>query len=110
MQLDEFVKTSLEQLIGGVAEAQKSATDSGATINPGFRTPKSGEVASNGSVIREVEFDVVVTVSEETGSKAGLRVGLAGIGAGLEGKSGRGESAVSRIRFSVPVVLPVPPR
>ena len=106
MQLDEFVKTSLEQIVSGVQQAQKTAEAMGATINPSVRSSASGRMHSNGTLIQDVEFDVAVTTTETGGSNAGLRVGWASVGAGVEGRSSKENSAVSRIKFVVPVGLP----
>jgi hypothetical protein len=108
MQLDEFVKTSLEQLVSGVRQAQQAVAGMGAAINPSVRSSPPGRMHSNGTVIQDVAFDVAVTTSETGGSKAGLRVGWAAVGAGVEGKSSNEHSEVSRIKFVIPVGLPAP--
>lgn len=96
MDLAEFVQTTLEQIIRGVSEAQRVAGETGARVN----SPGDARV-------QPVEFDVVVTAREGSGSEAGLRVGLPGIGAGLGGNSDRSHAAENRVRFTVLVRLPV---
>lgn len=106
MRLDEFVQTTLEQIVAGTKAAQAKVTESGGMVNPTVRASQGREIGTNGSLTQEITFDVAVTVSETGGSAAGLRVGWAGIGAGLEGSSTKEHAAVSRIKFQIPLVLP----
>ena len=41
MQLDEFVKSTLRQIIHGVRDAQNELGADGAAVNPGVRTGPS---------------------------------------------------------------------
>lgn len=55
-----------------------------------------------------VQFDVALTVSGGTESKAGIAVVAGVFGAGARGTSSAETSQVSRVKFSVPVMLPRP--
>lgn len=118
MELDEFVAKTLEQIIKGVADAQvavrRSAADAvinpyNAVINPsvGSALPPDRLDEGTGTLVQEVSFDVAVTVSESGKSGAGLQVGAFGVGGKMGGGSKRARSEVSRIKFVVPVVLPM---
>ena len=110
MQLDEFVKNTLEQIITGVREAQKAVAGHGAAVNPGVRsTPTGRMVHETGTILQDVEFDVALTVTETDKSGAGLRVGVPWIGGQVEGGSNRQHSEVSRIKFVVRVAFPKQP-
>jgi hypothetical protein len=107
MQLDDFVATTLKQIVVGVTTAQVAVDEHGAKINPSVRSGTPGRFdPQTGTHIQDVEFDIAVTVSEGEKSGAGIRVGVPWISGGVEGGSDRQSSAVSRIRFSVPVLLP----
>ncbi|MCA9030518.1 MAG: hypothetical protein KDA66_06885 [Planctomycetaceae bacterium] len=58
------------------------------------------------SRMNEISFDVAVTVTaaDEVGAKGGLAVAFVGVGGGA--KSSQQEETVSRISFTVPVILP----
>ena len=119
MQLDEFVATTLRQIVAGVQSAQATTADSGARINPqveapamrahGVHQPATLVDWESGTLIQEIAFDVAVTVSESEKSGAGLKIAIPLIGAGLEGGSTRQGSAINRIQFTVPLVLPKHP-
>ena len=77
-------------------------------INPELPSGPSGRFDKDtGTVVQDVAFDVAVTVSKSGKSGAGLQVGAFGVGGMLEGGSESAQSAVSRIKFVVPVQLPV---
>jgi len=96
MNLQEFVTESLKQIMAGVADAQKDSTSTG-RINP-----PSGPFVP----VKEIEFDVAVTVSQEQGAKGGIGIFVGAVGIGAQGKAQSANTSVSRIKFSVPVQLP----
>lgn len=107
MQLDEFIASTLTQIVAGVRRAQEAVIAYGGVINPQVEGKSIAEVDPNTYTIRKnVEFDVAVTVTRSTGSGAGLKVAALGIGADIKGKSDLEHSAISRIKFSVLTVFP----
>ncbi len=92
MELDEFVRKTIEQVISGVAHARYHAIANNAHLP--------------GGLINSIEFDVAVTVTEGSETKAGAGITVAGIGIGGHGKTELTNTSVSRIKFSVPVRLP----
>lgn len=110
MQLDEFIKSTLRQIIHGVRDAQKELAADGAAVNPTVRSAPAGRlVHSTGTILQDVEFDIALTVSETDQSGAGVRVGVAWIGGKVDAGSNRERSEVSRIKFVVPVAFPRQP-
>ncbi len=97
MELKDFIKETLVEIIEGVKDAQ-GAIDSGSVVG---RRQESAQT---------VDFDVAVTTSSAT--EGGGKVSVMGIGsAGLEGSTS--SEAVTRIKFAVPIDLPrkkLPPR
>jgi hypothetical protein len=114
MDLEQFVSISLTQIIRGITTAQAEAEGTNAWINPvgtvlpehGRSIPTTTGSYSPGVQVHDVEFDVAVTVAgSKTGeAKAGLRVWAIEIGG--KGKTAIENSAVSRIKFAVPVAWP----
>jgi hypothetical protein len=92
MELDEFVRKTLEQVIDGVGQACKHARANKAHIGSSSYSP--------------IEFDVAVTVTEGSESKADGGIKVAGIGIGGHGKTELTNSSVSRVKFTVLVSLP----
>jgi hypothetical protein len=105
MELREFITETLLSITEGVGEAirRRLADVSGvAVISPVF----DGEVDWK-DLVQPVEFDVAVTEADKTEGrgKGGIKV-LAVAEIGGEGTKSWERSTVSRIKFSVPVILP----
>ena len=111
MDLQEFIATTLRQIIDGVMEAQAYGKPKGAYVNKcNLSTLENpGKVYSTNfrhEVEHAIDFDVAVTVakSSEKGAKAGIKLAVFSANAGGTGSSVN--TTVSRIRFKVGVVLP----
>jgi len=106
VDLDEFIKLILSQIIKGVEEASAKSKDKVA--------PKIGEGDDDLKILRTdathgshgvflVDFDVALMASDKskTGGSAGARVYVAT----LEGKKSKTTeaSSVHRVKFSVPI-------
>ena len=107
MELKDFVRESLEQIIEAVSEVQAKAPH-GARINPRsiMGNPPVLRESEHGSLIQQIDFDVAVTAQEGTQTKGGIAVFAGWIGAGSHGQSTSTSQQVSRIKFCVPVLLP----
>lgn len=107
MELDEFIKRTLEQILRGVEGAQEAAGQMGAGINPRMSSGAAGRFhRDTATQIQDVDFDVALTVSESSESDAGLQVGVPWIGGKVGSGSDHQRSAENRVRFTVPVLLP----
>jgi hypothetical protein len=103
MELREFVKSTLLDVMGGIKDAQSewnNTTNGSGAINPVFGTVNVNDV-------QHVSFDVAVTAETATAGKgnAGIKVWSVGIGGELSDSATN--SSVSRIQFKVPVMPPV---
>ncbi len=115
MELKDFVRDTLTQLIDGVREAQKEAAEKGAFVAPdagrGVRSdskPHPGyTVLNTGDLLTFVEFDVALTASDSKATKGGIGVLFGVVNLGSQGQSSSGSASLSRIKFQIPVVLPV---
>jgi len=103
MELRAFVKTALLDIIGGIQDAQKE-TEEG-TIVPTTNLSVN-VVASGGTPVQAVDFQVSVTVEDSSGSEGKLGVMSSLVGAGIAGKSEKAESAATVIKFRIPLYLP----
>ena len=99
MRVDEFVATSLQQIVEGVCRAQRAVESNGGQINPD-RGPGLRQ-------FQDVEFDLAVTVEEATKTGGELGVSMWAIKAGTGGASENRNQAVNRLRFKVPIDLPL---
>lgn len=114
MNLDDFVANSLASVTRGVASAIKESRSHGAAVNPrGAKYPDSrgsnyGHTNADRTP-RMIEFDVAITVSEGSSEAAGGGGNIKILSANMQSSTQSGSSTVSRLRFSVPVILPSDP-
>lgn len=118
MNLEEFVESSLRQIISGVRKAQEATRLPGKhpteadVVNPAVMygadpAPKGKYFATIGrNLVHFVDFDVAVTTDSMSEAKGNLSLKVAGIGIGGGGGVSDQDSVVSRIKFQVPIVLP----
>ncbi|WP_155829197.1 hypothetical protein [Halomonas huangheensis] len=110
MELDEFVKSVLVNVLLGVKKAQ-DAEGVGAFVVPswdgGHQYPKNSRVSSGARLKSTIiDFDVAVTVESSDRTSGGGGLKIAGIGADLKGEATSKDTKVSRIQFGVPIMLP----
>jgi hypothetical protein len=114
MDLKEFIRASLTQIAEGVREAQEAVHSQGGFVNPSLYTSSRDEshfaTMEDGQSVFLVDFDVAVTVIEEKGTNAEAKLKVASILAlGGERKASANEEHSSRLRFKIPLALPVDP-
>ena len=98
MELREFVKVTLVQIIEGVQGAREAVA--------AMPAAQEGAEVAVGSTHRVVEFDVGVTVVEKADREGsgGVQISVLSIGGGIS--KGKEHTAVNHIKFSVPIALP----
>lgn len=103
MELHEFIRETLSQIVIGITEAQQSdaVIKSNAAI-----VPTGQGLTDNDRLNQVVQFDVAVTTQSESETRGGIGVFVGPVTLGSAGKSERSTDATNRIRFSVPVYLP----
>jgi uncharacterized protein YbaR (Trm112 family) len=110
MELDEFVKTVLVQVLSGVREAQKDPAVGAFVVSGkdgGHELPNNSRVSSGARLKSTIiDFDVAVSVesSDKVSGSGGLKI--AGIGGQVGGELSSKDTRVSRIQFGVPILLP----
>lgn len=118
MDLKEFVSETLKQIFEGVKTAQDDVANSGGKISPSIQCHNVSQLTqphlvyhdeTSGQYIpaNKIDFDVALTTAESSGKGGKAGVTVWGIGAGVEGKTETTNSAVSRVKFSVSVILPL---
>ncbi len=122
MELQQFVTESLNQILKGISEAQRTNCYNGIEINPSLRhyidrdrddwvgaqhkLPGDVLLTPEGRVVVMVHFDIAVTVSEGTGTKGGIGVFAGAVGLGTQGQSDKSSTSATKLEFKVPVVFP----
>ncbi|PHS68671.1 MAG: hypothetical protein COB23_09020 [Methylophaga sp.] len=110
MELKEFIKTALTEIVVGVSEASTIATEHGGSVGSmklyGYVKENKVMTDDNDRPVTTVEFDIALSEANSTDTKGGIGVYLGAVGLGSQGASHGEASSHSRIKFSVPVVLP----
>lgn len=117
MNLQQFIKESLVQITNGIVEADAAVAATGAAVNPRdvvynkrgdgpYGYYAEDEKGTYRRAVESIDFDVVVTVSEGTETKGGIGIHVGIVGVGSAGKSGKESSSESRLKFSVPLLIP----
>lgn len=112
MELKEFIKDSITQIVEGVVEAKGAIKDSGASIPSRYTV--YGETGAAFSVaptrdsasVEFVSFDVALTATTDSEVTAGIGVFLPALGMGTKGKTRREVEHLSRLQFRVPITMP----
>ena len=109
MELREFVRSTLLEIISGVTDAQKALDEEGSTavINAGGTSNLKQHHEGGRRTLEMVQFDVALTVTETTDKGIGGRLSIAAASIGTERGARIENSEVSRVRFQVPIVLPL---
>lgn len=111
MELKEFIKTAIADITGAVSELQNEL-DNGAIVSPSLPNPISNTTVidpDNDKVnrrISQIDFDVAITVGDTSATGAGVKAGIQIFSAKIGGESQTHTENVSRMTFSIPVVLP----
>jgi hypothetical protein len=110
MEIKDFVKETLNNIIQGVKEAQDMNLPLGATIIPrglNYDTSKLENQGYNdfGEISQTISFDLAVVVTEEAtkGGKIGIQSILLNADAGAQ--SSNSSTYTNRVRFCVPVLF-----
>ena len=122
MDLNDFISTTLEQIVQGVDQSKNNLSDLGAVLNPDVKG-KAEDLASAGVItsmdrgrsetkgekprkaVVRVHFDIAVAA--EKGADGGVKLGVLSslLGVNAKGKIEKKDSAEHRIKFEVPLRL-----
>jgi hypothetical protein len=108
VELKDFVKTTIEQIVEGVSAAQEAVKARGAIVNPASQSfQRDGTWNTHDSpMTQEVIFDVALTATDKRGTTEGIGVFLGSVNLGKKNEAGVEQVAVTKVKFSVPLVLP----
>jgi hypothetical protein len=111
MELRDFIKETMISIIVGVKETQSyiRTEQLDCEICPKIKTnyEKTGFIFSeSGKPIREIEFDILVSVTKKTGKKGAFGITISTVKLGNEKNAEQVHGQNSRLQFSLPVTLP----
>lgn len=105
MNLKEFVSETLVEIQEGVQAAIQRTRElkTSGVINPVWGTSRDVGVDH----VKEVKFDIAVTVSDKSSEKLGGGIKVIGLYFGGDASEAEERSHVSRIQFTVPIIHPM---
>lgn len=109
MELKEFVKAALTDIVEAVKETQEAVNGMGATIAPTMPMPiatKTIKVDDKNLLISQVDFNVAVTAESSNAINGDAKAGIHVLSSKVEGKTEERNEIVSRVSFSIPIILP----
>ena len=114
MNLQEFVTTTITQIIDGIRDAQDQQEGGEASLNPSVSNlaslnalPQAKYEDGTLGVLQNIGFDVEVTVLDSSDRHGTFVLQVGGVGRRLGGyESGSAPVGASRVRFRVPILLP----
>jgi len=110
MELKDFVKTTITQISEAILEVQADNQDNGLIVNPqGLATGSKGDhhLRTGGwRYVQAIEFDVALSVTENSGKDGKLTVRTGFIDASLGGKGGGQNNTTTSLKFKIPVAFP----
>lgn len=108
MELKEFIKTAIADITNAVSELQEELSN-GVIINP---TLPNGDQGTNLLVndefraIEKLNFNIAVTATETTELNGNAKAGISVFGAKVGAESTEKTENVSRLTFSIPLIMP----
>jgi len=119
MELKDFIKEAIKDVSEAISESNDELSEVGAIVNPKNVHPANKNEEVYGHLLKEdegldyrrpvhlINFDVAVSSSTKKDGKEGIGVNVVGIKLGKDGQTADEESMSSRLKFSIPVALPV---
>lgn len=121
MNLQDFIRESIVQIIKAMQEANNELEGADAMVNPRYvarynndegvygelMEPSQGhDVSKNRRAVHSIGFDVAVHATEETSKTGGAALHVGMLIAGGRNTGAQSSASESRIRFAIPVVYP----
>lgn len=115
MELKDFISETIQQISIGVKDAMEKCSDLDVIVNPDVTIGGDGDYfilndKNHISIQRRVQIidmDISVVVTATTENKMGGKIGISMIGLGGETRGIENTSNTNRVKFSIPVCLPV---
>ena len=108
MELKDFIKTAITDITEAVSELQEELKN-GTIVNPSLAQGEHGKSLVVDNEVRMMErlnFDIAVTATEATELNGNAKAGISVFGAKVGAENKERTENVSRLTFSLPLVLP----
>ncbi|MFV8332098.1 hypothetical protein [Flavobacterium sp. GSP14] len=110
MELKEFITQTLININQGIIDAQEQTKESGIVINPKNIKKRDSNIFEvcngNSAPIQEIEFNIVVNVTEGKDSKIAVGAFTGMLSGGVSNTNQNNSSTQTTIKFNLPVQFP----
>ena len=110
MELKEFITQTLININQGIIDAQEQTKNSGILINPKNIKKRDSNIYEvyngNSAPIQEIEFNIVVNVTEGKDSKIAVGAITGILSGGISNTNQNNNSTQTTIKFNLPVQFP----
>ena len=112
MELKDYITETLTQIIQGVKDAQKFASENDSKVNSkNVNLFYKGDMPvysdlNNENYAQMIDFEIAINVTEDNNKKGGVGVFLGSLGVGGQIENQLSNNTVNRIKFSIPIFLP----
>lgn len=110
MELKEFIKSTIKQIAESVDELNQEFEGKQTFVNPtnikGIGEKPYVPFAFTDYNVTNIDFDLSVDVENKEGTTGKVGVLASVIGVGVSSTEGRVQHSESKVRFTIPVVLP----
>lgn len=115
MELKDFISNTLEQISLGIKDASEKCIKNDLIVNPKITVGSNGDyyIPSNPEHVKMqrriqlIEMDIVLTVTESEECTIDGKIGILSIGVGGNSQESKSTLNENRVKFSIPVCLPV---
>lgn len=106
MDLKDFVISAISDIANAVKEADNEIQALGGLVNPGVHTKPKGKEIEFVAPRTTLQFDIAISAAKTGEATAGAKARIWVVEASLGGKGEASNETVSRLTFSLDVVLP----
>ena len=110
MELKEFIKSTIKQIAESVDELNQEFEGKQTFVNPtnikGIGEKPYVPFAFTNYNVTNIDFDLSVDVENKEGTTGKVGVLASVIGVGVSSTEGRVQHSESKVRFTIPVILP----
>lgn len=108
MNLKEFIKLTISEVVLAISESQCDLQESNVIINPSSIKDNYINIEGRGQrFVSNIDFDVVVSTENKDGETKGLSIVTGLLGAGIATKDSNTNSLTNRIQFKIPISYPI---
>lgn len=102
MELKDFIKETLIQIVDGIKDSQSVMKEKGALISPEGYTYKGKGSCGDFTCVECIDFEVTIEAKEGNNSNGGIKTPIIEVLVGKSSNSG----SYNKVSFSIPIVYP----